>query len=209
MKQIELKEIKLFVRDEQPHYDDLHVVNEVITEDCYRLDSKWFKGNTIIDIGANIGAFCLQVWKYGRTIAFEPEPHNFKILEMNIALNNAKIEIHNQAVGKKGFSLIDNGSGHSQINRPVGSKVEVVSLDDIKFDKCDLLKMDCEGGEYDIVEYTSDETWEKVDRLIGEFHSWYWEADPGKHKRMVDRLKKFFRLSYYGFKDSNFIGVKK
>jgi FkbM family methyltransferase len=209
VKQIELNGIKLFVRDEQPHWDDLHVVNEVITEDCYRIDPGWFKGNTIIDIGANIGAFCLQVWKYGRTIAFEPEPHNFELLQMNVALNKADVELHNQAVGKPGHTLIDDGSGHSQTNRLVGNEVGVVSLDSVKLDKCDLLKCDCEGGEYDIVQYTSDKTWKKIDRIIGEFHSWYWEADPERHKRMIKRLERFFKLSYYGFKNSNFVGVRK
>jgi FkbM family methyltransferase len=168
MKQIELNGIKLFIRDEFPHYDDKWVIKEVIKDNYYHLKPEQVKNKVIVDIGANIGAFSLlcSKWEAKRIIAFEPEPHNFQILQMNIVLNSAKIEAHNQAVSKKGWSMIDNASGHSQIGRAVGIKVEVISLNDIKINKIDLLKCDAEGGEYEIFEDATDKTLNKIDRII-------------------------------------------
>ena len=211
MKQIEIKGIKLFIREEQPHYDDKHVVNEVIVENCYRLTPKDVKDKVIVDIGANIGDFSLMVWKWGakRIIAYEPEPHNLELLKMNVALNNANIEIKPVAVGKKGYSLMDDGSGHSQIGRKFGNKVRVESINDLKIDHIDLLKMDCEGGEYDMIEDAKEETLKKIDKIIGEFHSWRWEKEPERHQKLIEKLEKFFKLSYWGFKNSTFRGIKK
>ena len=211
IKQIELNGIKLFIREEQPAFDDLHVVNEVITENCYKLTPEQVKDKVVVDIGANIGSFSLLAWKWRakQVIAFEPEPHNFDILKMNIVLNNADIEIHNKAVGIKGWTKIDNSSGHSQTGRDIGVDVEVVSLNDLDIDKIDLLKCDAEGGEYEIIETINNETLNKIQRIVGEFHSWRWEKDPKRHKNLVKRLEQFFELSYYGFKNSNFIGIKR
>lgn len=51
-------------------------------------------GNTVIDIGANIGYFTLLfaglVGETGKVYAFEPEPGNFEILQRNIRENGFK-----------------------------------------------------------------------------------------------------------------------
>jgi len=208
VKQIDIQGMKFMVREEG--YDDEYTVNEVIRDDCYRVDKKWFKGNTVVDIGSNVGDFsilCAKKFGVKDVMAFEPEPNNLRVLNINNAMNGNLVKVFPYAVGKKGFTNIDDCSGHSQTDRTIGSKVEVVSLNDVlKGKKVDLLKMDCEGGEYGIVEDTKDEIWNNVEMIIGEFHSWRWEDDPERHKKMVKRLEEFFKLEYYGFKDSNFVG---
>jgi FkbM family methyltransferase len=210
MKMIEAKGIRFFVRDEQPAYDDLFTVNEVITENCYKMTPDQVKDKVVVDIGSNIGDFALLSWKWGaeKVIAVEPEPHNLKMLRMNIAVNNADIQIIDKAVGKKGFAFIDDGSGHSRTDANFGNEVEVIELNEILKDlpKVDVLKMDCEGGEYEAIETATDATLDKIQRIVGELHSWRWEEDPERHKNLIKRLESFFDMHYYGFKDSSFWG---
>jgi len=211
MKLIEEQGIKFFVRDESK-YDDMFTVNEVVVEDCYKIDPSWFKGNTVIDIGANMGDFSLVcAIKYGvkDVRSFEPEPHNLEIINLNNEINGSPLKVYGVAVGKKGVTCIDNGSGHSQTGRAFGEEVEVMSLNDLDFDRCDVLKIDCEGAEYDIVEDVTNETWDKIDIIVGEFHSWRWEKEPERHERMIKRLEEFFDITYSGYKNSAFWGTKK
>lgn len=55
------------------------------------------KGDLALDIGANIGhmsvAMALAAGKEGQTLAFDPNPHVFKILEINARLNPALTNI--------------------------------------------------------------------------------------------------------------------
>ncbi|MCC6460972.1 MAG: FkbM family methyltransferase [Saprospiraceae bacterium] len=56
------------------------------------------KGDLVVDIGANIGHFSLAValanGKEGLTLSFDPNPHVFRILEVNARLNPDKTNIH-------------------------------------------------------------------------------------------------------------------
>ncbi|MEK7077398.1 MAG: FkbM family methyltransferase [Patescibacteria group bacterium] len=64
------------------------------------------RGDTVVDIGANIGLFTLlyarAVGERGRVFAFEPEPVNVGILRRNIAANGYNnIEVVPAAVGDR------------------------------------------------------------------------------------------------------------
>lgn len=64
------------------------------------------KGDTVIDVGANVGFFTLifarAAGREGKIFAFEPEPHNLSLLKKNIEANNYKnITIVDKAVGEK------------------------------------------------------------------------------------------------------------
>ncbi|MFT4559234.1 MAG: hypothetical protein ACI92S_004624, partial [Planctomycetaceae bacterium] len=54
------------------------------------------------------------------------------------------------------------------------------------FDKVDLLKIDCEGGEYEILDSTSDELLSRIDRVCMEFHELHPSHD---HRNLVQRLE--------------------
>ena len=81
--------------------------------------------NKIYDIGANIGSICIPAVKRGlvdTAIAVEPEPENFKLLNLNIILNNLseKITIHNCALSFEEnnaleLELSENNSGDHRI----------------------------------------------------------------------------------------------
>lgn len=59
-------------------------------------------------------------------------------------------------------------------------------LDEVSFDKVDLLKIDCEGGEYEILDATPDEVMSRINRICMEFHELHPSHD---HRKLVERLK--------------------
>lgn len=223
MKLVEKDGMKFYCRA-YPRYDDEFCVNEVVVEDVYKLKEKNLFKAIIVDIGANVGTFSIPASKYGKVYAYEPNKENYQILLMNIALNKANVEAFNYAVGKPGWDTIENASGHSRIGTAGGKgtqKTKVVGFDEV-YDHIfknillekqfiDLLKMDCEGGEYDVIKYASDDKLGRVRKLVGEFHSWIFNDVNRKseHKEMVDKLERVFDMSYDGFKDSNVKGFTK
>ena len=69
-----------------------------------RLLGHGFTCETLVDVGANIGTICIPAVTRGlarRAIAIEPEPANFRLLEINVRLNDLsdRIVLHNVAVG--------------------------------------------------------------------------------------------------------------
>lgn len=128
------------------------------------------KGDTVIDLGANLGYFSLLgarlAGKEGKIYAFEPEPKNYQYLLKNIELNNYNITAVQKAIadenGKAKFYICPYDSGHHTLNqyegissyRPVSPyaqkefvEVEVIKLDDLISEKVDVIKMDVEGSE--------------------------------------------------------------
>ncbi len=146
----------------------------------------------IVDIGSNIGAFSVLTGKLiegrGKVYAFEPEPNTFKRLQENIKLNNLKnVEIFNEAVGgedgtldfyvgkksalNSSFSEVDGdrraGEDRKKISVPMRSINSVLNLINKKIN---LLKMDCEGGEYLILESLTPEKAELIENIVMEVH---------------------------------------
>lgn len=121
------------------------------------------EGDTVIDVGANIGYYTLLsarlVGGKGTVYAFEPDPTNFKLLNANIELNGYKNVVAEQkAVSDKNdildLYLNDSDVGAHTIYKPEKSKrmVKVVSttLDDYfkgKEHPVNIVKMDIEGAE--------------------------------------------------------------
>jgi len=181
------------------------------------------KTDTVIDVGAHIGLFSLLASQYcteGKIYAFEPIKENYKILESNVKLNNlSNIETQNCAISKSNSKITiyqsDDESGHSkfiQTDNPV--EVTSKSLNDFfkekDLKKCGLLKLDCEGSEYEIIEGLEDSNFEKIEKMIIEYHL----ADT--NPEMLENLKNKLKLFSYEiftdplFKDIGFLyAVKK
>ncbi len=204
--------LTIFVRDEEPKYDDKFTVREIFDEDAYKFNPEWVKGGIVLDLGTNIGCFSMLAALYAKeVISFEPEPNNFAMLKLNLEANSLPIRAVNKAVGHPRITFIDDGSGHSQIGRDFGSEVEVVDVNSYlePYDSIALGKVDCEGGEYEFFETISEVNLVKFDRFVGEFHSFLWENDMERHQRMIDRIEKHFTIEYWGYKDSTFLATKK
>ena len=142
----------------------------------------------IVDIGAHIGTFSIYAArKYpdGIIYSYEPDKKNYEKLVMNVTLNKIENVIpFNLAVGKiNGKTLLysdEKGSfgtvGSSLIKKQTKSvEVSCITLDDIltinNIDPVDLLKIDCEGGEYDIIFNSNKKTFDKIKSISLEYHN--------------------------------------
>ncbi len=143
---------------------------------------------TVIDIGANVGfftIFSLFKLKNPKIISFEPMKRNFKGLQTNLeAIKKENAMAVNKAVnGTKGELILkfnqtqEFTTSASLFDNPYGSDEETViatTLADLflehKLAKIDLLKMDCEGAEYNIFYNTPTSLFEKINCIALETH---------------------------------------
>ncbi len=159
----------------------------------------------VIDIGAHIGAFTVFAAKYakhGQVYAYEPHPENFQLLKENIALNGLKnIQTFNLGVGgHNGESklYIDeaNNAGHSMFNVTDSSIVmQLISLssifEDNELEYCDLLKIDCEGAEYEILFNAPGVILDKIGSIAMEYHNGMYR------KKTVQDMVKLLRDNHF------------
>jgi len=144
-------------------------------------------GWTVIDIGAGLGDFTLFAALVDDThvIAFEPFPESFTFLKENVALNKVKnIEAFSEAVSSvEGTLLLDLSGGeplqfqsrYAHVTQPDSQiTVRARSLSDVVLQAglgtCDLLKLDCEGAEYDILMKSPPELLAIIQRIVMEYH---------------------------------------
>lgn len=122
-------------------------------------------GDTVLDIGANIGALTVflaqAVGGQGVVIAFEPQRLIFQTLCGNIAVNSlTNVMCLNNAVAREpGFVhvpmlnpwTVQNFGGLELKGRDAGERVAALTIDSLNLPRCDLLKIDVEGMELDVV----------------------------------------------------------
>ena len=162
------------------------VIREIFDENVYRLHDNFFvEDGVVLDVGANIGAFTLNVLLRAKNngvpvtiFAIEPEPHNVKLLQQNLAQNSWLIEgsdvtIVTTAISdKRGTSHIGDDHGGSRLSSR-GSLVDTITLDafmDIyDIDKVSFAKFDIEGSEVPVLLSVSDATLDKMLRTAIEF----------------------------------------
>ena len=158
----------------------------------------------VIDIGAHIGLFALfssQFCKNGKVYCFEPVKENFDLLELNLELNNIRNVVATNvaistSIGVVTIYLNEDESGHSMY--VTGSKqiqVKSLSLQDVfdsnKLEKCDFLKIDCEGEEYKIIDSLPTSYFDKINKMCVEYH--FVDTKP---YLLQDMIKKLKLLSY-------------
>jgi FkbM family methyltransferase len=142
------------------------------------------QGRIVVDVGANIGDsaiyFALQGAK--KVIAFEPYAGVFNTALENIRLNNIEnIQMVRSAVGPKCGTLtidpdVESNSGSAVRNHARGEEVPLLSLEKVveKYGVSDgVLKMDCEGCEYDILLSAKNEKLACFSEIILEYHYGY------------------------------------
>lgn len=175
----------------------------------------------VVDIGANIGLFSIPLAKaypFIKIVCFEPLSKNADILEHNISLNN----IQNIVVVRKGVSdqnkkalfqwnPFHNGNAGSsnqlfsesqhEIIYAIENKLEYEEVELCSFDeemerlgisKIKLLKMDCEGGEYDIVLGSKKFNNDFIDEIRGEVHLLGTTSRADEYRKLSSFLRQEF-----------------
>jgi FkbM family methyltransferase len=166
-----------------------HIAKEVIQ---YRVDEvPWRAGDVMVDIGAHVGMVSIYVAKRHPEVtvyAYEPEPSNYRNLLANIEANGTtNVIAHPYAISAKNEWLdlvrspeTNSGGASACVSHDNGEVLGVPAislaqvLEDHRIDRVRLLKIDCEGMEYEILE---DAPLDRVDYFVGEFH---------RNQRLVD-----------------------
>jgi FkbM family methyltransferase len=123
-------------------------------------------GAVVLDVGACIGTHTLPLARAVRPAgvvhAFEPQRLLFQTLCANLALNSiANVFVHHAALGDHTGTLfaplIDphqpaNFAGISLNPDPPGEPVPVITIDWLRLDRVDLIKIDVEGMERSVID---------------------------------------------------------
>jgi len=190
----------------------LHTFKEIFMDECYvrDLDPHVPETPTIIDVGANVGYFSLFAvsrFANARIFSFEPLPSNFRLLDTHRRLNARwrltcleKAVAGHDGVITLSYNANDSFSTSATLRGTSGENQETidvscVTLQDVfeEFDlnTCDLLKMDCEGAEFDILYNCPSEYLRRVKRITMEVHA---DATPG---HTIEALEEY--LKDHGF----------
>lgn len=138
----------------------------------------------IVDIGANIGVFSLYAAHNGAALvhAYEPNSEAFACLKKNIESNNleGKIVAHQHAVTSKGGEMVKFPTRSNMYNAILADDtnvayelVQTIGMPAVMaaIEHADLVKMDCEGAEYDLLFNAGDGIFSRMDRLELEYHA--------------------------------------
>lgn len=125
------------------------------------------RGDTVLDIGANIGYYSLifseLAGESGHVFAFEPEPDNFNILKKNISINHCNnITLINKGVsdcqGRSKLFLCSENKGMHRAYRSIlcGESIDIEMITGDSFfcnhdGRIDFIKIDIEGFEYNAI----------------------------------------------------------
>ena len=133
------------------------------TREMYETINK-LTGEIAIDVGAHIGSYALRMAKrFRRVVAFEPNPFNRHILDLNVQLNKAtNVQVEDAALSDRdeysSFFVHRSADGTGSLNpHHYGFKydrmirVKVKRIDSFEFSSIDLLKIDAEGSELPIL----------------------------------------------------------
>jgi FkbM family methyltransferase len=214
------KEVKILLR---VNSTDLMALTHVwLIEEYAKKNFDIKSSDTVIDIGAHIGLFTLyasQNCKNGNIYSYEPVKENFNVLKENITINNLKnVKIFNLAVSKSNSTIKlfmnNDESGHSMFSKSseniiVNSTSLMKIFDENNIKKCNFLKLDCEGAEYEIIKNLPLEYFQKIDKLVIEYHM----AD--SHPEFLIELKEILLKQNFEietkklFSDIGFLYAKK
>lgn len=163
---------------------DCDIFEEVFLDQTYPGMADIEEGVIIVDVGAQIGLFSLSAAHRGaKVLAFEPVQGNFAQLQKNVSANKLDITPVRMAVGAKQGTLSinispSNEGGHSVlVKEKQGTVISVPSISlagifkKFQLKKIDILKLDCEGAEYDILLHTSFSTLKKIKKIFLELHA--------------------------------------
>jgi FkbM family methyltransferase len=155
-------------------------------------------GQTVFDVGANVGIYVLQIARWsapdGRIVAFEPNPATLAILRAHVAMNRleSRVTIVPKGAGAHAGTaeLFDSaaGSGLSRIGAPnpgihVAMQPTPIALTTID-DYCretgvvpDWILVDTEGYEYEVLQGAAGTLRRHRPRVVVELHPHLSSAD--------------------------------
>jgi FkbM family methyltransferase len=169
---------------------DAEIVGEQFFDRSYLKHMPSVNGSpVIVDVGGYIGDFGLYCAHEldARVVIYEPAAENFHMLLKNVELNPSLAEhitVVNKGVStaptvvsnvqKLGSEIHVSSEMYGNDPRSEQRIFECHSLSDIlavhEIETVDLLKVDCEGGEYDIFSQVTSDTYNRIRSIVFEWH---------------------------------------
>lgn len=195
-------------------------VVEVLCLGHYPLDDIDLRGKEVVDVGAYVGDSTLYFLYKGaeKVIAIELHPHAYEELLYNLEINGVKdkvIAINAALGGRRGYCRIptdldiDVTIGFNYLDRSIkeGVDVEIITLEDVlrHVKEPYLLKMDCEGCEYEVINYNFN-LLTKFKYIFLEYHN----VNISEHRKALEKLLNNFvcrEIPYEVFTRKEELGV--
>ena len=164
------------------------------------------ENDIVVDIGAHIGYYSIyssEKVKNGKIFAFEPYRESFEVLIKNLEINQID-NVISQNMGvtensgintlylKKDFSI--GNSIYKNIETDSKVEIKTICLQDIiennNLQRINILKLDCEGAEYEILLNLDPQILQRIDKIVTEVH-------PNIKNFKINDLKKFLILNNF------------
>lgn len=160
------------------------IYKEVVEDNCYSLSRDVVEGRSVIDIGSNIGHMAVMSANLGAStvIAVEPVEATYDKLRHNVHRSGftnilpMRYVVTDRDGGQYKISTDNSNSGANSLYNvnQVHEMVPGLSLDTL-IKLCTgnniLLKLDCEGAEYDILMSATPESMRRVTTIVLEVHA--------------------------------------
>jgi FkbM family methyltransferase len=167
-----------------------HVFHRIFLRDEYRIGRRGW--GCVLDLGANLGFFSARVApRAQRVIAYEPMQINWDLLRRNTT-GFAHVEgVRAGVAAARGRVRLDFATGACAGGDVAGETIETVSLDDVfaahEIGRCDLLKIDVEGMEYEILDAASPEVLGRIAEIRAEYH----DVKPDDPRTRINNFEAF------------------
>ncbi|MDZ4181150.1 MAG: FkbM family methyltransferase [Coriobacteriia bacterium] len=198
------------------------VIREIFVENVYQVEAADMADTgAVVDIGGNVGAFSIFAAALGAkaVYAYEPNAESYGVLVENIARNGmagvirplntgvSDTEKDVEMVGSQGAAFVvgtkpvTDPAMKARLEAMPKEGVHVVSLGSVfagnGIGTCDILKIDCEGSEYDIIAGAPVDVLAKARYITMEFHS----TDVRTFGGMVAKLTQTHNIHIIGRHD--------
>lgn len=189
--------LKLNVEDSS---DSSSISTSFFRKDYGDLNQNWM---SVVDIGAHKGFFTTYVatkLPNAKVFSYEPIKTSFLALQKHVRENKMlNVKIFNLGVAEKSGAReinISNSSTDNSFYKEIGSDMigkttitcttmlDILKSNNLK--RLDLLKLDCEGAEFEILMSSNKATLDKVVEIRMEYH----DIDKDKN---ITKLKKFLK----------------
>jgi FkbM family methyltransferase len=170
-------------------YKEIYDLEFSSTKCIYEMDSCVIDENdVVVDLGANVGFFTNYAsQKCKKVISIEGGDALFSCLVKNTYENN-NIEYLNANIISENSSVNESWATPTKINVTISNIFDFYKLDYI-----DFLKVDIEGGEYDVFRDIDKNILSKIKKIAIEVH------DSNRNKELINNINKnrFFYFNWF------------